>query len=165
MFHTTLLVRLKNILQNIYHFSDLNKTKSQIFWAWGFCFIIHYVIMCSKVYHYDEIQGESRVKKIVKYILISLLFPAISLSAKMCSDAGDVVINCPDYTVDTQIKLLFLKPSTSNLYFAAEAFPFNEAFATPGASPRWRTFDLHPTYHVAFDIGLRAVCHKHGNNL
>ncbi len=105
------------------------------------------------------------MKRLLKHILLFLLSPAISLVGDNYQNLGDIAINSPHYTFNTEIKVLFLKPSTSNLYFTAEAFPLNEAFATPGASPNWKTFDLHPKYHVAFDIGWRAIFHERASNL
>jgi len=87
------------------------------------------------------------------------MFPFI-INAKECCDVGDIVVGCPDYTVDTQFRALFLKPSTNNLYYAAEAFPLKNGIAVPLASPNWQIFDLHPTYHFGFDLGLHAIIHS-----
>ncbi len=70
---------------------------------------------------------ESCMKKILKYALLCSLFPIIGLSGIEQYDNNDSVSHDPRYTFNTEIKVLFLKPSTNNLYFTAEAFPLNEA--------------------------------------
>lgn len=77
----------------------------------------------------------------------------------------DVTIGCPAYIIEGQFKALFLKPSTNNLYYAAEAFPFNNTIATPGVAPRWAIYDLHPDYHFGFDLGLRTTFPSQCTNL
>jgi hypothetical protein len=108
----------------------------------------------------------NRSKYILSLILISHI---IGIQAKernnRCSDADNVFVDSPCFTLDTQFRALFLQPSTNNLYYAAEAFPFNTALATPAASPRWQIFDLHPNYHFGFDLGLCGVFHSRNNSL
>lgn len=89
-----------------------------------------------------------------------------NITIKAQQDYTDTVItDSPAYTIDTQFRALFLKPSANNLYYAAEALPLNETFAIPAVSPNWKIFDLHPKYRFGFDLGLRGVFHKLNSNL
>jgi major outer membrane protein len=104
-----------------------------------------------------------------KYLIfVVLIAHIVGIQAKdrnnKCSDADNVFVDSPFYALDTQFRALFLQPSTNNLYYAAEAFPFNNAIATPLASPRWQIFDLHPDYHFGFDLGLCGVFHSRNSN-
>lgn len=76
-----------------------------------------------------------------------------------------VYTEAPAYTFDAQFRALILKPTANNLYYAAEAFPFDEALATPIASPKWAIFDFHPDYHFGFDVGLLGVFESCCSNL
>lgn len=44
-----------------------------------------------------------------------------------------------------------MQPSGSNLHYVAEAIPI------PVPSPNWRISDIHPDYHVGFDVSLSAT--------
>jgi len=105
------------------------------------------------------------VKSCLKYIINSIIFSVLIIQGKEYNNIDTVDVNSPEYTVKTQIRALFVKPSTNNLYYAAEAFPFNTALTTPILSPRWEIFDLHPDYHAGFDIGLQVTCHSRGSNI
>lgn len=83
-----------------------------------------------------------------------LLFSISALNAQWCDSASD----CSRGRFDFQFRGIALKPSGNNLYYAAEAFPFNPAIATPIVSPRWAIYDLHPKYSFAFDLGLQYTC-------
>ncbi len=82
-----------------------------------------------------------------------------------CHDDGAVVTGSPLYTFDTQFRALFLKPGGNNLYYAAEAFPFNNAIANPLFSPRWQIYDLHPKYRFGFDLGFCVLFHPRNSSL
>ncbi len=48
---------------------------------------------------------------------------------------------------------LFLQPNGSNLYYAAEAIPFDPDIAVPAVSPNWEIKEIDPNYHSGFEIG------------
>jgi hypothetical protein len=74
-----------------------------------------------------------------------------------CSEV--VFLSSPCYTYDFEFRTLFLKPSGSNLDYAAEAFP------TPVPSPHWKIFEIRPDYSFGFDIGASLVCHERNSDL
>jgi hypothetical protein len=106
------------------------------------------------------------LKHIAKYSLMLIIACASNMYAQQqCYDVGSVVTDSPAYTFDTQFRALFLKPGATNLYYAAEAFPFNDNIATPIVSPHWKIYDLHPDYHFGFDVGLACVLHERHSTL
>lgn len=50
---------------------------------------------------------------------------------------------------------LFLQPNGSDLYYAAEALPFDNSIAVPAVSPNWRIFEISPNYSPAFKVGTK----------
>lgn len=52
---------------------------------------------------------------------------------------------------------LFLQPNGSNIYYAAEAFPYDNAIATPAVSPNWQIFEIDPSYTSGFEVGTRFI--------
>lgn len=106
------------------------------------------------------------MKSILKCSLLLLVACATAIHARnQCYETGTVITDSPEYTFDTQFRALFFKPGGTNLYYAAEAFPFNNAIATPPVSPHWQIYDLHPKYRFAFEIGFRAICHARNSSL
>ena len=69
---------------------------------------------------------------------------------KDCCNTG-VYLSSPMETYDFQFRGLCMRPSGSNLQYAAEAFPL------PAVSPHWKIYDVKPDYHFGFDIGLGKV--------
>lgn len=51
-------------------------------------------------------------------------------------------------------EFLYLQPNASNLYYAAEAFPFDTSIAVPAASPNWKIFEIDPDYAPGFEVGF-----------
>ncbi len=70
-----------------------------------------------------------------------------------------VSLGCPSYTFDGQFTALYLQPMSSNLNYAAEAFPL------PLPSPNWEIFDIKPDYHFGFDVGASVVCHERNSSV
>ena len=102
------------------------------------------------------------MKHLLKY-LISLLITSTAIA--QCDYLEEVVVDSPAYTIETQFQAIFFKPSTNNLYYTAEAFPFNDSIAVPVTSPSWLTNDIHPNYHFGFDLGLRGIIHSRNSSL
>lgn len=73
--------------------------------------------------------------------------------------AQAVILESPSYSIDGQFRALFLKPSSSNMHYAAQATPL------PYQSPHWNIYDLQPRYHFGFDLGLRAIIHSCDTNV
>jgi len=55
---------------------------------------------------------------------------------------------------------LYLQPNGSNLYYAAEAFPYDLSIADPPVSPNWQIFEIDPDFHSGFDVGIRFLLPK-----
>lgn len=60
---------------------------------------------------------------------------------------------------------LYLQPNGSNLYYAAEAFPYDTSLATPAVSPNWKIFEIDPSYHSAFKVGINFILPKNDLNI
>lgn len=91
------------------------------------------------------------MKKYLYYVATFALFTTASVRAyEDCKPCGNVSVNNIPYIFDFQFRALILKPSTSNLHYAAQATTL------PAPSPRWTIFDLHPKYHFGFDLGARS---------
>lgn len=73
--------------------------------------------------------------------------------------ATDVFLSSPDYSFAAEFTALILQPSSSRLYYAAEAFPL------PVPSPNWEIYELHPDYRFGFDVGINGVFHSTNTNL
>jgi hypothetical protein len=58
-----------------------------------------------------------------------------------------------------EFNALFLQPSSSNLYFAAEADPL------PIERPDWKIHEVHPSYHFGFDVGIAGIFHSSNSTL
>lgn len=57
-------------------------------------------------------------------------------------------------------KWLYLQPNGSNLYYAAEAFPYDLSIADPPVSPNWQIFEINPGFHSAFEVGIKCLLLK-----
>ncbi|HSX10898.1 MAG TPA: Lpg1974 family pore-forming outer membrane protein [Chlamydiales bacterium] len=68
---------------------------------------------------------------------------------------------CSGTTFEVYGQWLFLQPNGSNIYYAAEAFPFDNAIATPPVSPNWQIFEIDPSYHSGFEVGTRFIFPNH----
>jgi hypothetical protein len=99
----------------------------------------------------------SNLKNFYNFIFLLII---TSISTLQANYTESVIVDSPDYTVETQFQAIFFKPTTNNLYYAAEAFPFNTSIASPILSPNWQIFDLHPKYHFGFDLGIRGIIHS-----
>lgn len=55
---------------------------------------------------------------------------------------------------------LYLQPNGSNLYYAAEAFPYDLTIADPPVSPNWQIFEIDPDFHSGFEVGIKALLLK-----
>jgi hypothetical protein len=60
---------------------------------------------------------------------------------------------------------LFLQPNGSNLYYAAEAFPFDASIAVPPVSPNWQIFEIDPSYSSGFEVGTNFIFPANDMNL
>lgn len=98
-------------------------------------------------------------------LLLCVSFGAAIYAEDPCDKRCFLYTTTPAYTFDAQFRALIIKPTANNLYYAVEAFPFDEALATPIASPKWAIFDFHPDYHAGFDIGLLGVFESCCSNL
>jgi hypothetical protein len=72
---------------------------------------------------------------------------------------AEVFLSHPPYSFVTSFQALALKPSASNLHYAVQADPL------PILTPNWRTHDVHPDYHFAFDVGLRGELHHTNSSI
>ncbi|MGE0009684.1 MAG: Lpg1974 family pore-forming outer membrane protein [Candidatus Babeliales bacterium] len=91
------------------------------------------------------------MKKCLYYIIAFAVCPALTARAyDDCRPCGNVSVSSIPYTFAVQFRALILKPSTSNLHYAAQATTL------PAPSPRWTIYDIHPTYHFGFDLGVRS---------
>jgi len=123
----------------------------------------------NKMIHRKKNYKENFVKHSLKHSVFLIFLSSLSLKSdttlKEYADNSNVFVSSPLYTIDTQFRALFVKPNTSNLSYAAEAFPFNQNIATPVFSPRWELFDLHPKYSFGFDLAIRGILHSQGSNI
>lgn len=55
---------------------------------------------------------------------------------------------------------LYLQPNGSNIYYAAEAFPYNTSIADPPVCPNWEIFEIDPSYHSGFEVGISTLFQK-----
>jgi len=103
---------------------------------------------------------------ILKYLLLLLVVGTATIHAcKPCDKTGTVITDSPEYSFETQFRALFFKPGANNLYYAAEAFPFDTAIPDQVISPHWNIYDVHPTYRFGFDVGFRTVFHTRQSSL
>ncbi|MBS0624526.1 MAG: hypothetical protein JSS32_00575 [Verrucomicrobia bacterium] len=72
---------------------------------------------------------------------------------------------CSNVIFDVYGQWLYLQPNGSNLYYAAEAFPFNTSIALPPASPNWTVFEIDPNYHSGFQVGTQFTCPRSSMSL
>ncbi len=52
---------------------------------------------------------------------------------------------------------LYLQPNGSNLYYAAEAFPYDLSIADPPVSPNWQIFEIDPGFQSGFEVGIKCL--------
>lgn len=74
-------------------------------------------------------------------------------------DSHSVYLFSPPCTFFVNFDALILQPSSSNLYYAAEADPL------PAPTPNWKIHEVHPGYHFGFDIGVGGVFHSANSSL
>lgn len=67
------------------------------------------------------------------------------------------VPDCRSVMFELYGDLLFLQPNGSDLYYAAEAIPFDPSIAVPAVSPNWKIFEIDPDYQVGFEVGAKAL--------
>ena len=99
------------------------------------------------------------MKNIFDRIVLSAVIVSAVATASLKTTQDMVMLQSPDYTVDLQFRALILQPSSSNLYYAAQAKTL------PAQGPRWSIYDLHPKYHFGFDVGATIFCNKRHTNL
>jgi len=63
--------------------------------------------------------------------------------------------SCSKTTYEIYGQWLFLQPNGSNIYYAVEAFPYDNAIATPPVSPNWQVFEIDPSYDSGFEVGAQ----------
>src|SRR5271155_3663982 len=83
-------------------------------------------------------------------------FGTLSAYENCCSQEDAFADNCSSscmggYSFEGLFRALYLLPSGSDLYYAAEAIPL------PLPSPNWFIEDIRPEYHFGFDVGLKAT--------
>ncbi len=64
--------------------------------------------------------------------------------------------SCSSVTFSLYGDLLYLQPNGSNLYYAAEAYPFDDSIAVPAVSPNWKIYEIDPKYSFGFEVGAKA---------
>ncbi len=67
--------------------------------------------------------------------------------------SSDVYLSGPAYCFEIYGTALLLQPTSSNLYYAAEANPL------PAPTPNWFIHKIDTDYQWAFDIGIAGVSH------
>jgi hypothetical protein len=65
----------------------------------------------------------------------------------------------PSTLFELQFSALFLKPSSSNLYYGIETL------FLPILSPNWNILDIDPKYRFGFDLGFRTLFNELDTNL
>lgn len=99
------------------------------------------------------------MKKIFALLLTLAFSLTSSLSATYYSaneECCPVAHTCCHVDYDIFGDLLYLQPNGSNLYYGAEAIPFDPNIAVPILSPNWNILEIDPDYHFGFKIGARA---------
>jgi hypothetical protein len=102
------------------------------------------------------------MKSHLRLIALLLLSPQLATlygDAEMKSkspphSSSEVFLSHPCSSFEVEFSPLFLKPSSSNLHYAAEAIPL------PLPSPDWKISDIHPDTHFGFDVGLCGIFHR-----
>lgn len=95
----------------------------------------------------------------MKNMLKRVLFLGITTIAYTAYPECNFISSCKsffdniDYTIDAEFRALIFKPSSSNIYYAAQATPL------PIYTPKWKIFDLHPNYRFGFDLGVNTRFH------
>lgn len=59
--------------------------------------------------------------------------------------------------METEFTALVVKPSASNMHYAAEAIPL------PAPTPNWNIYDIHPRYTVGLDFGFKLINRETNN--
>lgn len=90
---------------------------------------------------------------------LSCLSADVKTAPKPQPNPAAVVLASPCYSAAFDFCALFLKPSSGDLHYAAQATPL------PAPSPNWKIHEIHPEYHFAFDIGGEVALHKTNSNL
>jgi hypothetical protein len=66
--------------------------------------------------------------------------------------------SCSDYvSFEFSGDWLYLQPNGSNLYYAAEAFPYDMSISDPPASPNWQIFEFDPGFQTGFEVGFKSL--------
>jgi hypothetical protein len=66
----------------------------------------------------------------------------------------EVFLDSPVCSVGAEFTALFLKPTGSHHYYAAEAIPL------PVETPSWEIYEVNPGYKFGFDVGLAWFFHS-----
>jgi hypothetical protein len=105
-------------------------------------------------------EKEMRLSSIVGLLSVSLALyakevpPSPPPILQKCPPPASV---CKKVAFEVFGEWLYLQPNGSNLYYAAEAFPYDLSIADPPVSPNWQIFEIDPDFHSGFDAGLRFL--------
>jgi hypothetical protein len=104
----------------------------------------------------------------LRYAVIALsLFGSLYAGKATHETPPPILRKCPPNDLNFEFfgQWLFLQPNGSNIYYAAEAFPFNTSIAVPAVSPNWKIFEIDPDYHSGFEVGLNWLLPKSDMNI
>jgi hypothetical protein len=76
-----------------------------------------------------------------------------------------LIPECRSVMFELYGEFLYLQPNGSDLAYAVEAIPFDTSLAVPAISPNWRVFEVDPSYHPAFEIGIKSFFTNSKTNL
>ncbi len=85
--------------------------------------------------------------------------PQKTQSTEMPRAPSDVFLSSPKYSFEVNFTPFYAQPTTSNLDYAAEAEPLDNAVPIPAISPNWIIHEVSPHYHFGFDVGIAGIFH------
>lgn len=95
------------------------------------------------------------------FVLLTCVFVELRSSKLYGEDFQEELcpfISYPAYTVNCEVKALYLQPTASNLNYAAKATTL------PALSPDWAISEIKPDYHWGFDVKLDYIfCERNLN--
>lgn len=114
-----------------------------------------------------EICGTFRFLKeffMKKIFATVFLFSSLGVLADEATAPPSILSKCPppgslleNVAFEFSGGWLYLQPNGSNLYYAAEAFPYDTSISNPPASPNWQIFEFDPGYHSGFEVGAKFL--------
>ncbi len=72
---------------------------------------------------------------------------------------SDLFVYSPDYTFNAYFNALILQPTSSNLQYSLETISLSST------APSWDIYEIKPSYHFGFDVGIGAVFHDANSSL